>query len=1102
MPRHLAQGAILAAIGFAMLGGPASAQTTVCQPLPCEEILVELPYVLDFGSDHGKIEDGDSEGTGFTSILEPTNGDGYLPAKLDLDTSAGRLRITTTDGRFDEADNDLDNGLGVGIDAPSQVTRIQTTLHDPPLGTGNTQQAGLWFGNDEDNIVKLAVISLKSGPKIEFKVEVDGVVEHEVRSGALDWAGQEVGLRFVADPTAKNIEAYFSVGDGAFVSMGFVPLPDQFFSFDAANIDPAIGTDSFGGIYASHSGGPAPLVYEFDEFSVAKERDVATSADVLPEGIAFERGTPYPIPNPTSIARGPDGRLYVSELFGKIHALTLNADKEVIDDQLITTLGERLTLGLSVDPLSTPGNVILWATHSNPELFEGAPDSGIVSRLSGVNLETREDVITGLPRAIANHGTNSLHFGPDGKLYIAQGGNTGAGAPNSIDTEFGDMAEQPLSSALLVADVRNPGFDGSCHNPDDIFGPPPCDVTTYATGLRNMYDFVFHSNGLLYGPDNSNAVGTFPPSPTPPCTGMGDPAPWDADPPGDNPGSQPDLFHRIQQGKYYGHPNPSREECVFADGRYQGVGPLPNFEPPMLNLGSNRSANGTLEYASSKHCGSLKGDLLLASFARGDDISRVKLSPDGLSVVKWESIVGGFDEPLPLSQDDDGVVYVGEFNAEQVTPLVPVNIGCWGERASLPTTLLDAGGAALGGKLYVVAGEDEGGHVSDVYLYDPATDTWTTAPDLPGPAVENPAVTSSGGKLYAFGGSAAGSFSGVKNAAVFDPVANAWTALPEMPTARGGATARAIGSKIYVVGGTGSDHASLASVDVFDRTTGTWSSVAPMDTRRDNPGSAVLGGRLFVFGGGTRNADGTIIDRTLNSVEMYGPGCSCWVDRAPMPTGRQSMVVGTLNGHAQLVGGEPGPGAPFAANEEYDPATDSWRSLTSMPTARHGVAAGTIGDVLYTVGGGTRNGSPDGSLSAVNEVFSFLPFQPISQPPATNPPSTQSNQGTANETQIGGVRRNTKKGIAFLTVFVPGPGEISLTGRGIASTAGARPARAVDTAGAVVLKVEPGGGSAKARKVRRQLRRKGKATVEVSITYVPAAGPANTLGTKVKLIRK
>ena len=182
----------------------------------------------------------------------------------------------------------------------------------------------------------------------------------------------------------------------------------------------------------SHRNGPAPLTYSFDRFAVTKEADVVPPAPtVLPGGIAFEKALSF-VPMPTSIAYGPDGRLYVSELFGTIHALTLNEDKQAIADQVITTLGERLTLGLTVDPASTPGNVVLWASHSSPSLFEGAPNSGMVSRLSGPGFADRQDVITGLPRAIANHGTNSIHFGPDGRLYIAQGGNTGRGCAEHI----------------------------------------------------------------------------------------------------------------------------------------------------------------------------------------------------------------------------------------------------------------------------------------------------------------------------------------------------------------------------------------------------------------------------------------------------------------------------------------------------------------------------------------------------------------------------------------------------------------------------------------------------------------------------------------------
>jgi N-acetylneuraminic acid mutarotase len=576
-----------------------------------------------------------------------------------------------------------------------------------------------------------------------------------------------------------------------------------------------------------------------------------------------------------------------------------------------------------------------------------------------------------LPRAIANHATNSLHFGPDGRLYIAQGGNTGAGAPNTANTEFGTMSEQPLSAALLVADVRSPSFVGSCNNAADIFGPPPCDVKTYTTGLRNMYDFVFHSNGSMYGTDNGLGVaGTYPPSPTPPCLGFGDTRPYTQG--GNDPGEQPDLLVRLQAGKYNGHPNPRRDECVFKDGTFQGVAPLPNFEPTMFSLGAHKSADGTIEYLGDAFCGALKNELLIANYSVGDDLTRVKLSPDGKSVASASSLIGGFIDPLPLAQGPDGTIYVGELGTGMVTALVPASIGCWRTKQPLPAAVLDAGGTALGGKLYVVAGKTSVAHQTTVYVYDPATNMWTSAASLPGPAVENPAVVALGGKLYVFGGGT-GPFSGaVANAAVFDPTTSSWTTLAPMPTARQGPGAGAIGGKIYVAGGMANDGSSLSVLEVYDPATNSWTTGgAAMGTRRDNPGATVLGGVLHVFGGRTRNADGTATtpNGTLATVEAYDPATNAWSARAPMPTARRTMVIGTLAGRAQLMGGEiTTSGGAFAANEEYDPATDTWRTLPSLPTPRHGAVAGTINGVTYVVGGGPTGGT---AFTDVNEAYSF-----------------------------------------------------------------------------------------------------------------------------------
>ncbi|GMA36959.1 hypothetical protein GCM10025876_31630 [Demequina litorisediminis] len=304
---------------------------------------------------------------------------------------------------------------------------------------------------------------------------------------------------------------------------------------------------------------------------------------------------------------------------GTIHALTFDEDWNVVEDEVIETLDEGLTLGITYDPESTPDNVILWISHSSPHVYGGQINSSVITRLSGPNHSVREDIITGLPRANANHAINGIHFGTDGRLYIAVGSNTGTGAPHGTTGEFGDRPEQPLSAALLVADVKSPTFQGECATPLYEFGiPEACDVSVFSSGLRNMYDFTVHSNGYLYGPNNGLGVeGTVPPSAEAPCTGL-------ADLETDNPGAQGDSLYLLEEGNYYGHPNPYRDECVFGDGTFQGVDPLPNYTPAIWDLGLNRSADGIIEYDGDVACGALDGDLLITNYSVGDSVTRVQ----------------------------------------------------------------------------------------------------------------------------------------------------------------------------------------------------------------------------------------------------------------------------------------------------------------------------------------------------------------------------------------------------------------------------------------------------------------------------------------------
>jgi N-acetylneuraminic acid mutarotase len=190
-----------------------------------------------------------------------------------------------------------------------------------------------------------------------------------------------------------------------------------------------------------------------------------------------------------------------------------------------------------------------------------------------------------------------------------------------------------------------------------------------------------------------------------------------------------------------------------------------------------------------------------------------------------------------------------------------------------------------------------------------------------------------------------------------------------MPTARGGASAQAVGSVIYVVGGMSGTGSSLSTVESYNPATNTWTSRPAMTTRRDNPMTGVVSGKLYVFGGRTREADGTTTNGTLNTSEMFDPAVGTWVARATMPTGRRTGVAGVINGRILVMGGEiTATGGTFVANEEYDPATNTWRTLANMPIGRHGAAAGVIGTTMHVVAGGSTGGS-----SFTNHHHTFIP---------------------------------------------------------------------------------------------------------------------------------
>ena len=371
-------------------------------------------------------------------------------------------------------------------------------------------------------------------------------------------------------------------------------------------------------------------------------------------GITFDR--------PTALTFGPDGRLYVAEMEGRIRAFTIDTtvNEIVAVEQITTETDLQEVFGIAFDPtdVSLPApiyvtNTVSGGGNDGPGPLGAFP--GRVTKIHGSGYGTITDVITGLPISRFTHQANGLVFDSSGVLYIAHGSTTNAGLPGFYFLQ----EEVPLAAAVLVADVSAPGFDGNVmYNPPNTYSSTvdqvSGDVSEHATGLRNPYDLIIHSNGRMYITDNGPNIGSGPASTS--CTTQG------ADPFG------PDELNIVVAGNYYGHPNRNRgrfdpAECVYHSGT-EGSGP--DWTGPIADLPA--SSNGLIEYTSGAAGGKLLGDLFYAGFVTGV-IGHIVLSPDGSSVAVHEQFDSGFSGPLDLAMGPDGSIYIAEWSGNQIVTL-------------------------------------------------------------------------------------------------------------------------------------------------------------------------------------------------------------------------------------------------------------------------------------------------------------------------------------------------------------------------------------------------------------------------------------------------
>jgi glucose/arabinose dehydrogenase len=211
-----------------------------------------------------------------------------------------------------------------------------------------------------------------------------------------------------------------------------------------------------------------------DKPAVPPEDDVSARL-VVPQGFAV-RAYAMGLSHPRLMTVGEDGSLYVAEQgLNQISRLT-DADADGLAEKH-DVIAENMTLAHSVEW----HDGWLYVSEGNQiERIQDADGDG--------TFEAREVVTTNIPEAV-HHVTRTVHFGPDGMMYVS----TGSSSNNNPESD-------PRRAAILRF---NP--DGSI--PADNPYATDADVNrqpVWAEGLRNSVDFLFTPDGKLWADHNGS----------------------------------------------------------------------------------------------------------------------------------------------------------------------------------------------------------------------------------------------------------------------------------------------------------------------------------------------------------------------------------------------------------------------------------------------------------------------------------------------------------------------------------------------------------------------------------------------------------------------
>jgi glucose/arabinose dehydrogenase len=195
--------------------------------------------------------------------------------------------------------------------------------------------------------------------------------------------------------------------------------------------------------------------------------------------------------SPTAMEFAPDGRLFVAEQRGTLRVLKAGGTLATFLDisRRVDSKGERGLLGVAFDPgFSNNHYVYLYYTQ---RATDTTPAFNRVIRVTANGNRAVAGSVKPILRlnnlsSATNHNGGAIHFGADGKLYVAVGDNANGENARSLRTLKGKMLRINKNGTIPPS---NPFYDQATGRNRAI----------WALGLRNPFSFAIqpHTSKMI-----------------------------------------------------------------------------------------------------------------------------------------------------------------------------------------------------------------------------------------------------------------------------------------------------------------------------------------------------------------------------------------------------------------------------------------------------------------------------------------------------------------------------------------------------------------------------------------------------------------------------